>query len=171
MNGLSRHFINVNHIDQLGMVVRDIDKSMEQLWQLCGLGPWNVNMHNPALEVIYRGRPTKCGFLTAITQMGSMSIELIQPTQGESTYSEFLEKHGEGIHHIGWHVVDSLEALNDTRREFEKHGFLCVMSGQGSSGAFAYFDTTSVLNTMLEVIWRDPSKKRKPPYRVFPESK
>jgi hypothetical protein len=43
------------------------------------------------------------------------------------------------------------------------------MSARLYNTAFAYFDTTKVLNTLLEVVWRDPAKTRPAPVRVFPE--
>jgi methylmalonyl-CoA/ethylmalonyl-CoA epimerase len=170
MSDLSRPLINLTHIEHIGMVVRDIEKSMERLWRLCGLGPWNVFVRESASEVIYRGKPVTCGFIEASTKMGGMSIELFQPTHGESTWAEVLAKHGENIHHLGYTPVDSFDALNDTIRELEKQGFPCIMSMRGPNGALAYIDTTSLLNTLIEVRWRDTSRKLAPPSRVFSPS-
>lgn len=43
------------------------------------------------------------------------------------------------------------------------------MSARLYHTAIAYFDTTRVLNTIFEVVWRDPARIRPAPVRVFPE--
>ena len=47
--------------------------------------------------------------LVAMFRVGEVTIELLQPTDPESPVARFIEKHGEGLHHISYHV-DDLEA-------------------------------------------------------------
>ena len=90
--------------------------------------------------------------------------------EGDTIYRDFLRDHGEGFQHVGWHRLDSQESFHETARALEQAGFPCIMSGQRSNGGFAYFDTTKVLYTILEVTWRDPSVTSPPrPIHVFPE--
>ncbi len=179
MVNLNQPIINMTELEQVCIVVRDLDKSMESLWNIFGVGPWDVYIRdfnstrdNESLtDMTYYGKPARFSYKMASThnKLGGISIELIQPLEGDNIYSDFLRENGEDIHHLGWYVVDSMEAFAETTRKLEKEGFPCIMSGRVYDAAFAYFDTTKVLNTILEVIWRDRSRKRPAPSRVFPE--
>ena len=172
MENSSQLIINVAELEQVCIVVSEIDKSVESMWNTFGIGPWNINVHNADSlnNMTYHGKPARFGFKVARTQskLGGLEIELIEPVEGDNIYNDFLREHGEGIHHLGWHKVDSLEAFAETSRMLEKGGFPCIMSGSSYRGAFAYFDTTKVLNTILEVIWRNPLVRPRTPDRVFP---
>lgn len=50
---------------------------------------------------------------TAFFRVGNTKIELLEPTSPESPVAKFIEKRGEGIHHIAYAVADADEALND----------------------------------------------------------
>jgi len=60
----------------------------------------------------------------ALPILGSLSLELIEPVGGPSTWREFLDTRGEGVHHIAFHVPDTeaeaklavaLELLQDVK--------------------------------------------------------
>jgi methylmalonyl-CoA/ethylmalonyl-CoA epimerase len=161
MSESSLPIINISALDQVCLVVRDLDRSMEMLWKTFGIGPWDtmVNNANSMTDMTYYGKPARFGFKIARTRnkLGGMEIELIQSIEGDNIYSDFLREHGEGVHHLGWYKVDSLEAFDKITQTLEKAGFPCIMSGRKPKVAFAYFDTTKVLNTMLEMLWKDTS--------------
>jgi len=142
-------------------VVRDLDKSIESISNVFGIGPWNVNIReaNSLINMTYYGKPARFSFKVASTQnnLDGIEIELIQPISGDNIYSDFLREHGEGIHHLGSHKVDSSEAFDETTQALEGAGFPCMMSARTYRAAFGYFDTTKILNTILEVFWFDPS--------------
>ena len=175
MANSSHKLINIDmlKIDQVCIVVRDLDKSMESMWNTFGIGPWNIHTRDSKVltDATYHGKPARFVFKVARTQnkLGGAEIELIEPVEGDNIYSDFLKEHEEGIHHLGWYYADSLEFFTETTRTLEKAGFPCIMSGRHAHGAFAYFDTTKVLNTVLEMRWVDASKGPRLPQRVFPE--
>lgn len=171
--------IKVTGLQQVCLAVRDLDRTMESLWNTFGMGPWEIyvrdfNSTSPdesLTDMTYYGKPAKFSFKVAIarSQLGGIIMELIQPVAGDSIYRDFVRDYGDGVHHLGWHVVDSLEGFNETIKTLEKEGFPCIMSGRTYNAAFAYIDTTKVLNTILEVVWRDQTKSQLAPCRVFPE--
>ena len=69
------------------------------------------------------------------------------------TYREFLEQHGEGIHHLGHVVVPDLDAVVE---KMAKAGFPAVETGEPQGPAaqaghkWAYIDTTSALGYITE---------------------
>ena len=171
--------IKVTELASICIIVRDIDKSMASMWNTFGIGPWDVfirdfNSTSDAVSVrdmTYYGRPAQFGWKVALlhNKPGSMGIELIQPTEGDSIYSEFLKVHGEGIQHIGWYLVNSMESFHETKQMLEQAGFPCIQSSRSDTSADAYFDTEKILHTTLQILFREPLKyqSRQPNY-VFP---
>ena len=125
-----------SQIDQIGIVVRDLDRSMAQYHELLGWGPWDVfEYHAPwTHDTEIRGEPREYTMLGAETMVGSLVVELIEPTS-PSPYTEWMEKHGEGLHHllVGWagDLQSSGESTGDddleerssrVREAFAEHG-------------------------------------------------
>jgi hypothetical protein len=78
--------IKIVDIIQIGTVVRDLQKTVDNYWATFGIGPWQiVRMELPILrEVTLRGKPVEASMLAAIAQSGSIQLELIQPLEGPS---------------------------------------------------------------------------------------
>lgn len=137
---------------QVGIVVRDLEKSMKHYATVLGVGPWEVMTLDDSffVEPTYRGRPAKHRFKVALGMSGAMQIELIQPVDGESIYADFLNEHGEGLHHLG-HI--RVEDLPRAIKEFEKQGAPCIQGGRlPDGGGYAYMDTTASLGVITELI-------------------
>lgn len=152
---------------QVGLVVRDLERAMAAYSGIWGVGPWRVYAYGPGLlaSQTFRGRPAE--FSMALALAGSdPQLELIQPLEGESVYTEWLERHGEGLHHVAVEV-DSLE---QTTREMEDAGYAMIQSGLGfgpdGDGGFAYYDTERDLALVLEAI--EEAARIREPERVFP---
>lgn len=157
----------VTELDQVGIVVRDLQKSMEHYWNNFGIGPWNILRFSSSelSDMTYRGKPGRFSSQIAIATVGAIKLELIEPLEGESTWADFLRENGEGVHHLGWYRVDNMA---DTIQAMEKAGFPCLTSGRNYRSHFAYFDTTRLLGTILEAFWSDNSIPLRPT-RVWPE--
>jgi methylmalonyl-CoA/ethylmalonyl-CoA epimerase len=176
MTNLSKPAIKITELEQVCFVVRDLNKSMEAMWNNFGIGPWSVFISNASSmsDMTYRGKPAHFNYKVAKTKAklgNGFEIEMAESIEGDNIYHDFLREHGEGIQHIGYYKVVSPDAVAETKRSLEEAGFPCIMSGRNYrvNVVFAYFDTTKVLNTILEVVWRDPTKKVNPDY-VFPAS-
>lgn len=52
----------------------------------------------------------------AILEIGDTHIELIEPTDEQSTVNKFIENRGEGLHHLCFEVKDIESALSDMKR-------------------------------------------------------
>jgi methylmalonyl-CoA/ethylmalonyl-CoA epimerase len=172
MTNSSHPVIHLTDLGQVCIVVRDVDKSVDSMWNTFGIGPWSIYVMDSSSmsNMTYRGKPGRFSFKVArtISKLGGIEIELIQPVEGSNIYADFLKEHGEGIQHVGWYKVNSLAVFVETTQMLEKAGFPCMMSARGPRGHFAYFDTTKALNTVLELILPDPSAKPPPSSRAFP---
>jgi len=159
----------VTAVSQVGFVVRDLDKAMAAYWRV-GVGPWRVYTYGAPLvkDITYRGKPGNWRFLIALASLGGgFSLELIQPLSGESIYSEFLERHGEGgIQHLGIVVED----MDRVVAEAQRAGYTVIQSGRGhgvrGDGKFAYLSTEDDLFTVYELM--ELVSERYPPERVYP---
>ncbi len=86
-------------LDHIGIAVKDIDQSIKLYRDVFGIEP----------SLVYESSYTKAKI--AFIPIGDVRIELIQPSNPESVVGKFLEKKGEGIHHISYKVKDVDKSL------------------------------------------------------------
>jgi len=86
-------------IDHVGIAVTDLDSGIARYQELLGVSP------------SVRKRMEKDGIDAAMLDLGSTHVELIAPIGPESAISGFLEKRGEGMHHVAYEVSDLDTAL------------------------------------------------------------
>jgi len=143
--------VQVSQLHQVGIVVHNLEESMKHYQNVLGIGPWQVLEIDPTMlaDMSYRGRPAQHRFRIALTKVGPIQLELLQPVEGDNIYSDFLKEHGEGMHHLG-HV--RVENLDEAVQTLEKHGFPCVQSGRFGDGGYAYIDTSMALGTIIELV-------------------
>ncbi len=155
--------IKLGDVLQTGLVVRDLQKSMEAYWRLLGIGPWKIYTYAPPLlrDGMVRGRRVDYAMRIAITQAGPMQLELIQPLSGPSIYVEHLDTKGDGLHHIQSRVED----VEDVLAAFNAAGVGILMSGKFGDGEFYYLDTERQLGVIYEIFRR---KTRPEPEAVYP---
>lgn len=84
----------VNKIEHIGIAVKDMDNANVLFEKLLGVPSYK--MESVESE----------GVLTSFFQTGTNKIELLMATNPESPIAKFLEKKGEGIHHIAFDVDD-----------------------------------------------------------------
>lgn len=136
----------INHI---GVAVKDLDNAIK-FCELMGLGPFE----SPKIEVTSRelyGQPVAVSAMKLrgkFTSLGSVRLELIQPVEGKSLWSDFLETNGEGLHHIGF-VVDDL-AKEDA--ELTKKGFKLLFKANYKNGGGAAYYSHSQGNFLIELV-------------------
>ncbi len=97
--------MNLTHIEHLGIAVKSIEESLPYYEGVLGLKCYNI-------EVV-EDQKVK----TAFFKVGQTKIELLEPTSEESTIAKFIEKRGEGIHHIAFAVPNVNEALDELKEK------------------------------------------------------
>lgn len=93
---------------QINIVVKDIETAARKWGELLGIPTPKIRLnHLEGVEnYTYRGEPVSCDLLVADIPMNGFVIELHQPIGGPSSFQEFLDRHGNGVHHIGFEVGD-----------------------------------------------------------------
>jgi hypothetical protein len=138
-------------ITQIAVVVRDLRQTMETLHKQLGWGPWSVFVQEPPRlhDTVLRGVPTPYTFMHAETHVGPVDFEIIQPMEGPSIYKEWLEQHGEGVHHIACMKTGS--DAGALLQQFAEMGMQPLMEGSiGDTIRYFYLDTQPMLKFILE---------------------
>ena len=123
----------IEKLDHIGVAVKDLDQAMKLYKDVFGIEP----------SLVYESSYTEAKI--AFFPIGDVRVELIQPVSPESAMGKFLEKRGEGIHHIAYKVKDVDVSLSHVEakgvqlidkksrkvREDERIGFLNPKSTNG----------------------------------------
>ncbi|HEX5001616.1 MAG TPA: methylmalonyl-CoA epimerase [Bacteroidia bacterium] len=123
----------MNKIEHIGIAVKDISASEILYEKLLGVAPYKS-------EIVESEGVTTSFFL-----VGTNKIELLEATHPGSPISKFIEKRGEGIHHIAFEVNDIEAEMNRLRaagftllNEFPKRGadnkLVCFVHPKGTNG-------------------------------------
>lgn len=106
------------HIEHIGIAVKNLDNAIAFFSKLLGQECY-------AIEEV-KDQKVK----TAFFQIGQTKIELLESTDPEGPIGKFIEKKGEGIHHIAY-AVDN---VNESLKEVEEMG-VQLIDKQGRKGA------------------------------------
>lgn len=125
----------ISHIDHLGIAVRSLDAA--------------IPLYRDVLGLAFEGTDEveEQGARVAFFRAGETLIELLEPTRADSPIGKFLEKRGEGIHHIAM-ATDDIEAA---RAHAEAQGLRLLSDAplDGAHGKLITFvhpkDTNGVL--------------------------
>ena len=98
---------------QINIVVSDIERAAEKWADLLGIEKPQIRVNHleGGENYKYRGRPVSCDLMVCNIALVNFVIELHEPAGGESSFQEFLDKHGNGVHHIGFEVGDKRDAV------------------------------------------------------------
>jgi methylmalonyl-CoA/ethylmalonyl-CoA epimerase len=92
-------------IDHVGIAVRDLEAAVEHYRRTL------------AVEPIHRETIEKDGVEEALFRIGSSYVQLLAPTGPDTPVGKFLEKKGEGIHHVGYRVDDVAAMVEHLKAE------------------------------------------------------
>ena len=97
--------MHMKQIEHIGIAVRNLQEACEVYERLLGVAPYKTE------EVASEG------VLTAFFKSGPNKIELLQATTEQSAIAQFIEKKGEGMHHIAFEVPDILAEMERLKKE------------------------------------------------------
>ena len=88
--------MNISHFEHLGIAVKSLDEAIPYYENILGMKCYSIE------EVA--DQKVK----TAFFKVGQTKLELLEPTSDESPIAKFIEKRGEGIHHLAFAVEDGV---------------------------------------------------------------
>jgi methylmalonyl-CoA/ethylmalonyl-CoA epimerase len=137
-------------VTQIGIVVRDVDKTVERLTSL-GIGPFQEMILPPDRVEWFRDKRMYADFKICYAMIGDIQIELIQPLKGESPHKEFLNTTGEGIQHIGC-AVKGLQKKVDKLVEQGAEVLLRAKFPEGGGVAYCDLGAGNIIVELIEGI-------------------
>lgn len=93
----------LDDVDHVGLAVTDLEAAVEHYRQAFGIEP----VHRETLE--------DQGVEEVLFKVGSSYIQLLRPLGPDTHVGRFLERRGEGIHHVGYRVSDIAVTLDRLR--------------------------------------------------------
>ncbi|MGE5352724.1 MAG: methylmalonyl-CoA epimerase [Acidobacteriota bacterium] len=130
--------MNPTHIEHIGIAVKDLESAIKYYEGVLGLKCY-------AIEEV-----TDQKVKTAFFQVGQTKLELLEATSPESPIAKFIEKKGEGIHHLAFAV----EGLQDVLGEVEQKGVQLIDKSprKGAEGLdIAFLHPKSTLGVLTEL--------------------
>ena len=97
--------MNLTHIEHLGIAVKSLEEAIPYYENVLGLKCY-------AIEEVADQKVK-----TAFFKIGQTKIELLEPTSPESTIASFIEKRGEGIHHLAFATDDVAACLAEAEEK------------------------------------------------------
>ncbi len=128
----------VNYADHIGIAVNDIHAALEF---------FGVNFGAPDAKIVEMDDQ---GVKACLIEIGETRLELLEPLSPESAVGRFIERRGEGLHHLALNVDDiagklkilSANGLSLIDRE-PRHGL---------SGTIAFIHPRSVFGVLTELV-------------------
>lgn len=125
-------------LEHIGIAVKDIDKANTTFAQLLGRTHYKIE------EVESEG------VRTSFFEIGGVKIELLVATREDSPIAKFIEKRGEGIHHLAFQVDDIRQSI----QEYKEKGFQ-VLNEEPKKGAddkmICFLHPKSTVGVLIEL--------------------
>jgi len=138
---------------QICVIVHDVEASKIKYADFLGVEPPpTVGLGDYAItKTEYMGKPApEISNKMAFFNLESIQFELIEPNEAKSAWRDFLDEHGEGIHHIAFEVDDLQESITAC----VDYGLPLIQWGHygDASGGYAYLDASKELKCCIELL-------------------
>lgn len=97
--------MELTHIEHIGIAVKNLEESIKYYEGVLGLKCYSIE------EVV--DQKVK----TAFFKVGQTKIELLESTSPDGPIGKYIEKKGEGIHHLAFHVNDIQKSLDEAKEK------------------------------------------------------
>jgi methylmalonyl-CoA/ethylmalonyl-CoA epimerase len=129
----------LTELDHVGIAVRDLDAVVE----------WYSRMFGA--EVVHRERIESDGVDEALIKVADSYIQLLTPYTDTSPLAKYMDKNGEGLHHVGYRVDNCAEVLESVKeqgaRVVDEH------PRTGSRGTtVAFLHPKTAFGTLIELV-------------------
>jgi hypothetical protein len=141
-------------IKQICLVVDNVENAMKNYWDKFGIGLWDVRHFTPdtVRNLYIGGKHITEGFhfICAVTWVGNVELELVQPIKGPVVYWDHLKKFGSGLHHFKIVIPDDdkLKAYVDS---LEEKGLKVTQTGWIDNDVHYYLDSLDELGVVVEL--------------------
>ncbi len=141
------------NIAQVCLLVADVEKSAD-IWRKVfnwAIGDdFEITQPHDQTKATYYGAPTDARAKIVLCGIGDIHFEWLQPLEPPSTWQDYLDRRGEGIHHIAFFVPDTASAL----APYLAAGYQVAQQGlfTGQGGMYTYLDTDKDMGIIVELL-------------------
>lgn len=128
----------VDYIDHVGIAVQDLDQAMAFFHETFGA---------PVAEA---QELADQGVRACLIAIGQTRLELLQPLSADSPVGKFIERRGEGLHHLALHVDDVAESIDGLRSRGVQ--MIDLEPREGLSGLIAFLHPRSAHGILTELV-------------------
>tara|TARA_B100000745_G_C20072249_1_gene366080 strand:+ start:461 stop:898 length:438 start_codon:yes stop_codon:yes gene_type:complete len=145
MNSSQQPTCVARELNHIAIAVKNIEETLELYRLLFGLESGQIK------EIVDQG------VRAALIKVGKTQLEIIQPVQASGSVSRFINKKGEGLHHICFEV----ENLRATLKRLDEQGIELIDSSprEGLSGMIAFLHPSATRGTLIELIEPDTKNR------------
>jgi hypothetical protein len=147
-----KNTIDIKGFIQVAIIVRDIEKAAKKWAELFDVPVPEIRVSTPSRspDLTYRGREAFYGLKLAVIDVRDRGfvIELHEALEGDSTFREFLDKHGQGVHHLGFCVGEKRDAIIG---ELEDMGYEMRTVGYYPGSSWTIVDSEDDLGVNLNI--------------------
>lgn len=142
--------IKIPKFDQVGIVVKDIEKAAEIFGSLLNFRA-KLNIVEQSSDVNYKGQEGTVKMKKIMQHWGDKQLEIVEVVEatGPNVYSDAIEAGRFGLHHLGTYTKNAEEMLKFFK---EKYNIDVIQSGKAGKINFYYLDTEKILGFILELI-------------------
>jgi methylmalonyl-CoA/ethylmalonyl-CoA epimerase len=129
----------LTEIDHVAIAVNDLDAAIDYYQRAYGV------------DLEHRERVERDGVDEALLKVADSYVQLLRPFRDDSTVAKFLERKGEGIHHVGYRVDSCAEAVE--RLKAEGYQLIDQEPRPGSRGTtVAFVHPKGAFGTLIELV-------------------
>ncbi|MBY8983813.1 MAG: VOC family protein [Candidatus Lokiarchaeota archaeon] len=136
--------------DQIGIVVRDIEKSAKLISSILDFKV-KLNIVEQTTKVIYKGMEASFKMKKIMQKFDGKQFEIVEVLEstGNHLYLEYLKEGKQGLHHLGVYTKDVKPILDYYENNL---GIEVIQRGEAGKVNFYYLNTLEVLGFYLELI-------------------
>jgi catechol 2,3-dioxygenase-like lactoylglutathione lyase family enzyme len=140
------------------LLVRDVEKAAQNFAKAFGVGPFAVTHYEtPTSKGTVHGKPQGYKLKFANAKVGPITLELVEPVEGNSALTEFLKERGEGLHHLAYRCPPPID---EELAKWKKLGIDALQVDKNISDdpryGWAYMDTEKLVGCVLEILCLPP---------------
>ena len=142
--------IKLDKFDQIGIVVRDIEKAAKLYRDLFNF-KGQINIVEQDATVFYKGKEATFKMLKIMQHFGGKQFEIVEVLEatGPNLYSEFLKEGKEGLHHLGIYTKEADKLIEQFKNRFNID---VIQVGKLGKLTFSYLDTRDFLGYYVEIL-------------------
>lgn len=144
--------VPLNGLIQIALVVEDIERALDAWCDAFDVPRPEVRVTEaaPNPNETYRGEVAAYSLKLAVIDCSDRGfvVEVQEPDHNPSTFREFLDAHGAGVHHLGFQVGDARDAVVGT---LEDKGYALRTVGIYPDGSWTIVDTEKALGVNLNI--------------------